>query len=144
MTQSLGNACSDDCGSLREGGLAYVALTSPLKTLQPLISPKSPKDGIRGFNHVTLGCLLCPIKYIKEFDADPPAYVFIVLNLHHSNLSCQVFGETQRWAEGGHCRRFALVFVRKRHLRSTCLGQGIMPRRATRLRKLSSFSVLVN
>jgi hypothetical protein len=78
MTQSLGSARSDDCGSLREGGVAYVALTSPLKMLQPLIPPKSPKDGIRGFNHVMLGRLLCPIKYIEEFDADPPMYVFSV------------------------------------------------------------------
>jgi len=71
MTQALGNARSDDCGSLREDGLAYVALESPGKLLQPPIAAKSPKSGIRGFNHLILGRLLCPIKYLAEFDEDP-------------------------------------------------------------------------
>lgn len=74
MTQALGNARSDDCGSLREDGLAYVALDSLGKVLQPPIPAKSGKTGIRGFNHQTLGRLLCPVKYITDFDADPATY----------------------------------------------------------------------
>ena len=71
MTQALGNARSDDCGSLREDGLAYVAIDTPGKVIQPPIVAKTPKSGMQGFNHLVLGRLLCPIKYVAKFDEDP-------------------------------------------------------------------------
>ena len=76
MTQALGNAHSDDCGSLCEDGLAYIALDSPGKVLQPPITAKSLKSDIWGFNHLILSCLLCPIKYLAEFDEDPAMWVY--------------------------------------------------------------------
>ena len=71
MNQALGGARSDDCGSLREDGIAYVSLEISPTILTPAIPVKSPKAANRGFHHPILGRLLCPIKYINEFDADP-------------------------------------------------------------------------
>jgi hypothetical protein len=70
MTRAAGNARSDDCGSLRDDGLAYVALEMAEKTLQPPIAVKNMKAGTRGFKHPMLGRLLCPIKHLAEFDLD--------------------------------------------------------------------------
>jgi hypothetical protein len=77
MNKALGGARSDDCGSLREMGLSYVAIDTETKTLDPPILPRSAKVGTRGFYHPVLGRLLCPLKYIKDFDADP-AYVQVI------------------------------------------------------------------
>ena len=70
MASALSAACSDDISSLHADGLTYIALDLPNKILHPPILPKSPKAITRGFNHPVLGRLLCPIKYIKDFD-DP-------------------------------------------------------------------------
>jgi len=76
MTQALGNTWSNDCGSLREDGLTYVAIDTPGKVIQPPIVAKTPKSGMQGFNHLVLGRLLCPIKYVAKFDEDPVGWVF--------------------------------------------------------------------
>jgi hypothetical protein len=68
MGSALSAARSDDISSLRTDGLTYVALDLPDKVLNPPILPKSPKTATRGFNHAVLGRLLCPIKYISDFD----------------------------------------------------------------------------
>lgn len=71
MTKASGSARSDDCGSLRETGLAYVALGCPNKQLSPAIPPKVDKGSHRGFKHPVLARLLCPIQFVAEFDANP-------------------------------------------------------------------------
>jgi len=71
MNEKLGGAHSDDCSSLRETVLSYVAIDHENKSLNPIITPKSAKSSTCGFSHPMLGCLLCPVKYSKEFDLDP-------------------------------------------------------------------------
>jgi len=71
MTSALGGARSDDCGSLKELGLVYAALPIGANSLTPAIPPKTPKAATRGFHHPILGRLLCPAKYLVEFDESP-------------------------------------------------------------------------
>ena len=73
MTSAVGVARSDDCGSLKEIGLAYAALEVGLNGLVPSIAPKTTKAATRGWNHPILGRLLCPAKHLVEFDNDPEA-----------------------------------------------------------------------
>lgn len=70
MTTALGQARADDCGSLREAGLVYAALEVGQDSLTPHIPFKTSKDVSRGFRHPQLGRLLCPAKYLTEFDSD--------------------------------------------------------------------------
>lgn len=79
MTSAIGGARSDDCGSLREIGLIYAALEAGANSLVPSIAPKTPKSATRGWNHPVLGRLLCPAKYLAEFDEDSEG---LVLYLH--------------------------------------------------------------
>jgi hypothetical protein len=70
MTKALAAARSDDCGSLREAGLVYAALEVGQESLTPHVAFKALKDTSRGFNHPQLGRLLCPVKYLADFDAN--------------------------------------------------------------------------
>jgi hypothetical protein len=79
MNKALRGARSDDCGSLREAGLTYVAIDTLSKVLEPPILPGNAKLGTQGFYHPVLGRLLCPLKYIEEFDTDP-AYVQVLMD----------------------------------------------------------------
>ena len=72
MTRALGNARSDDCGSLHKAGLSHVALDMMTHTLQPPIPVGTLKAEKRGFKHPVLGRLLCPIEHVSEFDAYTP------------------------------------------------------------------------
>jgi len=68
MTAALGGARSDDCSSLKEAGLAYAALEIGQQILTPHVAFKTSKDACRGFHHPQLGRLLCPAKYLIDFD----------------------------------------------------------------------------
>jgi hypothetical protein len=70
MTGALGGARADDCGSLREAGLAYAASEVGQEFLTPQIPFRTSKDMFRGFRHPQLGRLLCPVKYLTEFDSN--------------------------------------------------------------------------
>lgn len=87
MTNALGGARSDDCGSLKEAGLAYAALEVGLQSLAPAIAFKSPKDASRGFLHPQLGRLLCPAKHLTDFDSDTTEYVLALSCTRHFTLS---------------------------------------------------------
>lgn len=70
MTTALAGARGDDCGSLRETGLIYAALEVGEPHLTPHVGFKTPKDATRGFYHPQLGRLLCPAKYLVDFDTN--------------------------------------------------------------------------
>jgi hypothetical protein len=70
MTAALGGARSDDCGSLKEPGLVYAALEFGQQSLLPHITFKALKDTSRGFHHPQLGRLLCPVKFLTNFDSN--------------------------------------------------------------------------
>jgi hypothetical protein len=71
LTEAANGARSDDIGSLVHDGLEYIALDLPSKVLEPRIPIKQKKDISRGFKHPVLARLLCPVKYLANFDADP-------------------------------------------------------------------------
>lgn len=70
MTKALGSARSDDASSLKEAGLAYIALDTPGLRIEPIIPPKASKSE-RGFTHPVLARLLCPMRLVSDFDTDP-------------------------------------------------------------------------
>lgn len=75
MNKYASTARSSDCGSLKESGLTYVALDLANKQLTPAIPARSLKSLYRGFNHLALARLLCPVTALDQFDKDPTAYV---------------------------------------------------------------------
>jgi hypothetical protein len=90
MTAALGGAQSNDCGSLREAGLAYAALEIGQQSLTPHIAFKTSKDASRGFLHPQLGRLLCPAKYLIDFDANSTEWVFASVS-YLMLMLCQAF-----------------------------------------------------
>ncbi|GLB41608.1 hypothetical protein LshimejAT787_1002080 [Lyophyllum shimeji] len=67
MSESAARARSDDIGSLRDAGLAYVELDTKL---DPSIPPRSQKSEHRGFRNLTTARLLCPVRVLAEFKAN--------------------------------------------------------------------------
>jgi len=65
-----------DIHSLREKGISYIELEQPGKCIIPHIDPAAPKNIVRGHNHLVLSRLLCPVKYLAEFDANPEEWVY--------------------------------------------------------------------
>ena len=50
---------------------SYVALETPGGELVPKIPANATKCESRGFYHPILARLLCPVKWLSDFDADP-------------------------------------------------------------------------
>ncbi|KAF9544906.1 hypothetical protein CPC08DRAFT_755773 [Agrocybe pediades] len=73
MTDAANAARGDDIGSLLDKGLVYVALEQPGHVLTPPIHPNARKNESRGHHHPVLSRLLCPVRYLNEFDRDPPS-----------------------------------------------------------------------
>ena len=73
MNRATTQSRADDTTSLGKAGLAYLADTLPNGVITPPISLTSTKGESRGFKHPVTARLLCPIKYLTEFDADPTA-----------------------------------------------------------------------
>jgi hypothetical protein len=71
LAEAANGARSDDIGGLAHIGLEYIAFDLPSKVLEPRISIKQKKDIAQGFKHPVLARLLCPVKYLSNFDADP-------------------------------------------------------------------------
>lgn len=71
LNEAANRAQSDNFGGLVHDGLEYIAFDLPGKVLEPQIPIKQKKDIACGFKHPVLACLLCPMKYLSKFDADP-------------------------------------------------------------------------
>jgi hypothetical protein len=71
MNGNASQARSDDCSSLRENVLDLVAQVLGMESLIPHIKAGSQKSTTRGFKYPVLGCLLCPVNHLRDFDADP-------------------------------------------------------------------------
>jgi hypothetical protein len=76
MNAAAGAARSEDISSLKEVILGYAAVHSPEGELRPQINPSSSKSDTRGFNHLMLARLLCPIQYLDQFDENPERCVY--------------------------------------------------------------------
>jgi hypothetical protein len=56
----------------------YVKLEQPNQNLMPKLNISAPKSTTRGHYHPVLSRFLCPVEYLKDFDADPEEYVYIL------------------------------------------------------------------
>jgi hypothetical protein len=72
-------ACSgraDDTGKISDA-LVQLITKDPS---QPILGPNPLPKYDRGFNHPRTAELLCPAKFIKQYQRDPKALVFVSLN----------------------------------------------------------------
>ncbi|PPQ74679.1 hypothetical protein CVT25_008029, partial [Psilocybe cyanescens] len=70
MNNATGAARSNDISSLKRAVLGYTAACIPNQRLDPPIPNNDLKSG-RGFAHIQLARLLCPVKNRDAFDDDP-------------------------------------------------------------------------
>jgi hypothetical protein len=68
---AAGDARSEDCGSLKYSGLAYIPIDPTTTTILPPITKEQGKT-VRGFNHPCTARLLCPRRHLAQFDQDVP------------------------------------------------------------------------
>ncbi|PPQ74690.1 hypothetical protein CVT25_007633, partial [Psilocybe cyanescens] len=73
MNNATGAARSNDISSLKRAVLGYTAACMPNQRLDPPIPNNDLKSG-RGFAHIQLARLLCPVKNHDAFDDDPEGY----------------------------------------------------------------------
>jgi hypothetical protein len=65
---------SEDGCRLRKVVGTYAALSPDKQVIQPPVSADTKAGRSRlGFAHAELGALLCPVKYLQEYKADPHA-----------------------------------------------------------------------
>ncbi|KAF9539267.1 hypothetical protein CPC08DRAFT_651227 [Agrocybe pediades] len=74
MACATSAARSDDLSSLNKLALAYTASAEAGECLVPPIKVGSTKSKTRGHKHPQLSRLLCPAKYLADFDKDPEAF----------------------------------------------------------------------
>ncbi|KAF8153904.1 hypothetical protein B0H34DRAFT_809548 [Crassisporium funariophilum] len=74
LNEAVTSARGADISTLREAGLEYVALEQPGEELLPKIKRASEKKSTRGHNHIVLLRLLCPVKHLNDFDANPEEF----------------------------------------------------------------------
>jgi len=63
--------CKADISSLHDKGIHYIELEQPNQELKPKLNVSAQKSIARGHYHSVLSRLLCPVKHLKDFDADP-------------------------------------------------------------------------
>ena len=68
MIEAFGNARAQDTNSARYEVPTFVPLDPLVDVVQP---PISRNKSARGFNHPVIGKLLCPLRLLPEFEADP-------------------------------------------------------------------------
>jgi len=68
---------SNDTGGLKHKINIYAPYYASTQGLSPRIKGVRDKSA-RGFAHRQLAYLLCPIKYVVDFDADPGQYVLTI------------------------------------------------------------------
>ena len=68
MIESFGNARALDTNAARYGVPTFVPLDPLVDVVQP---PITNDKSARGFNHPIVGKLLCPLRLLPEYEADP-------------------------------------------------------------------------
>lgn len=74
MIAASGAARSEDISTLGRTIFIYINEADPDHKVHPEISAKLKKSKTRGFKHPVLARLLCPIKHLEDFDANPTEY----------------------------------------------------------------------
>ncbi|KIK34551.1 hypothetical protein CY34DRAFT_97779, partial [Suillus luteus UH-Slu-Lm8-n1] len=74
LVSAASDARSDDTGSLMREGLEYMLLDPESSSFNPPLLKKHGK-ACRGWNHPQTARLLCPVRRLDEFDADPQAFM---------------------------------------------------------------------
>ncbi len=72
------SAWGADIYSLHEKGVSYIELEQPDKQLTLQIDPAAPKTSFQDHNHLILSRLLCPVKYLADFDANLSEWVLLL------------------------------------------------------------------
>lgn len=76
METTSRSARSDDTTGLKKYGLPYVAQALPdLSAVDALALLRITKKAGRGFHHIYFARLLCPLRHLHLFIADPAGYV---------------------------------------------------------------------
>jgi len=70
MADAAKGARSDDTGGLKMKAVLYLPINPKQDACVPPITNEKYKSD-RGFNHPLTSRLLCPQKFIKDYDADP-------------------------------------------------------------------------
>jgi hypothetical protein len=68
MAEAFGNARAQDTNSARYDVPTFVPLDPLVDVVQP---PITNDKSARGFNHPIVGKLLCPLRFLPEYEADP-------------------------------------------------------------------------
>jgi hypothetical protein len=68
MTEAFSNARAQDTNAARYDVPTFVPLDPLVDVVQP---PITNDKSARGFNHPIVGKLLCPLRYLREYEADP-------------------------------------------------------------------------
>jgi hypothetical protein len=68
MVEAFGNARAQDTNSARYVVPSFVPVDPLVDVVQP---PITDNKSARGFNHPVVGKLLCPLRLLPEYEADP-------------------------------------------------------------------------
>jgi len=68
MVEASGSARAQDTNSARYAVPTFVPLDPLVDVVQP---PITTNKSARGFNHPIVGKLLCPLRLLPEYEADP-------------------------------------------------------------------------
>jgi len=68
MAEAFGKARAQDTNSARYDVPTFVPLDPLVDVVQP---PITNDKSARGFNHPVVGKLLCPLRLLPEYEADP-------------------------------------------------------------------------
>jgi hypothetical protein len=68
MAEAFGNARAQDTNSVHYDVPTFVPLDPLVDVVQP---PITNHKSARGFNHLVVGKLLCPLRLLPEYEADP-------------------------------------------------------------------------
>ncbi|TFK38280.1 hypothetical protein BDQ12DRAFT_723616 [Crucibulum laeve] len=74
LSSAAATARQEDTAALKNRILGYIHLDMLNGVLKPPLTSAHAKS-LRGFNHPEIARLLCPIKQLGEFDADPNAFM---------------------------------------------------------------------
>jgi hypothetical protein len=75
MQNMINHTRSEDASRLKSRMGSYTAPNPDKDVVRPPITDNSKSRAQMGFNHVQLGKMLCPAKYLADYIKDPHGYV---------------------------------------------------------------------
>ena len=75
MQNMINHTRSEDASRLKSRMGSYAAPNPDKELIRPPITDDSKNRTQMGFNHIQLGKMLCPAKYLANYIKDPHGYV---------------------------------------------------------------------